>query len=40
MYIIRPVSHDDIEALVQLSLLAFTPVSHSFEQVLGAKSIH
>ena len=34
---IRPVSHDDIEALVQLSLLAFTPVSHSFEQVLGAR---
>jgi len=34
---IRPISHDDIEALVQLSLLAFTPVSHSFEQVLGAR---
>ena len=34
---IRPVSHDDIEELVQLSLLAFTPVSHSFEQVLGAR---
>ena len=34
---IRPISHDDIEELVQLSLLAFTPVSHSFEQVLGAR---
>ncbi len=34
---IRPFSHDDIEEVVQLSLLAWTPVFHSFEQVLGPK---
>jgi GNAT superfamily N-acetyltransferase len=33
---IRPVSNDDIEDLVQLSLLAWTPVFSSFKQVLGA----
>jgi len=34
---IRPFSPDDMEEVVQLSLLAWTPVYHSFEQVLGAK---
>src|SRR5213080_1278938 len=34
---IRPFSPDDMEDVVQLSLLAWTPVYHSFEQVLGAK---
>ncbi len=34
---IRPVSHDDIEELVQLALLAWIPVFHSFEQVLGIR---
>jgi predicted N-acetyltransferase YhbS len=34
---IRPLSHDDMEEVVQLSLLAWVPVFHSFEQVLGAK---
>lgn len=32
---IRPVREDDIEDLVQLSLLAWTPVFSSFEQILG-----
>ena len=32
---IRPFSPDDMEDVVQLSLLAWTPVYHSFEQVLG-----
>lgn len=34
---IRPFSADDIEAVVQMSLLAWEPVYQSFEQVLGAK---
>jgi hypothetical protein len=34
---IRPFSPDDMEEVVQLSLLAWTPVYHSFEQVLGTK---
>jgi len=34
---IRPFSDDDIEDVVQLSLLAWTPVFHSFEQVLGTR---
>lgn len=34
---IRPFSPDDMEDVVQLSLLAWTPVYFSFEQVLGAK---
>jgi len=34
---IRPFSPDDIEGVVQLSLLAWAPVFHSFEQVLGSK---
>lgn len=34
---IRPFSSDDMEDVVQLSLLAWAPVYHSFEQVLGAK---
>jgi GNAT superfamily N-acetyltransferase len=33
---IRPVRDDDIENLVQLSLLAWVPVFISFEQVLGS----
>lgn len=33
---IRPASHDDMEALVQLSLLAWVPVFHSFQHVLGS----
>ena len=32
---IRPFSPDDMEEVVQLSLGAWTPVYHSFEQVLG-----
>ena len=32
---IRPVRDDDIEDVVQLSLLAWAPVFRSFEQVLG-----
>jgi hypothetical protein len=32
---IRPICDDDIEALVELSLLAWRPVFSSFEQVLG-----
>jgi ribosomal protein S18 acetylase RimI-like enzyme len=34
---IRPFSPDDLEDVVQLSLLAWAPVFHSFEQVLGTK---
>lgn len=34
---IRPLSHADMEAVVQLSLLAWEPVFHSFEQVLGSR---
>ena len=34
---IRPFSPDDLEEVVQLSLLAWAPVFHSFEQVLGTK---
>jgi ribosomal protein S18 acetylase RimI-like enzyme len=33
---IRPIRDDDIEDLVQLSLLAWVPVFISFEQVLGS----
>lgn len=32
---IRPFSPDDLEEVVQLSLLAWAPVFQSFEQVLG-----
>jgi hypothetical protein len=32
---IRPVSDDDVEALVQLTLAAFVPVFRSFEQMPG-----
>ncbi|GHO55617.1 GNAT family N-acetyltransferase [Ktedonobacter robiniae] len=34
---IRPFSPDDLEDVVQLSLLAWAPVFHSFKQVLGSK---
>ncbi|MBV9258774.1 MAG: GNAT family N-acetyltransferase [Ktedonobacteraceae bacterium] len=34
---IRPFSPDDMEEVVQLSLLAWAPVFHSFEQVLGTR---
>lgn len=34
---IRPFSPDDMEDVAQLSLLAWAPVFHSFEQVLGTK---
>ncbi len=34
---IRPVSSNDIEDVVQLSLLAWEPVFSSFKQVLGSK---
>lgn len=34
---IRSLSHDDIEDVVHLSLLAWEPVFRSFEQVLGTK---
>jgi GNAT superfamily N-acetyltransferase len=33
---IRPASHDDMEALVQLSLLAWVPVFRSFKHILGS----
>jgi len=33
----RPIDDNDIEDLVQLSLLAFRPVFSSFEQILGPK---
>jgi ribosomal protein S18 acetylase RimI-like enzyme len=32
---IRPVSEDDVDDLVRLSLLAFIPIFRSFEQILG-----
>lgn len=32
---IRPVAEADVEALVQLSILAWEPVFHSFRQMLG-----
>lgn len=32
---IRPVCDNDVDALVQLSLLAWIPVFNSFEQILG-----
>lgn len=34
---IRPLSHNDMEDVVRLSLLAWSPIFQSFEQVLGAK---
>ena len=34
---IRPISNDDIEDVVQLSLLAWEPVFSSFKQVLGSR---
>ena len=34
---IRPMSDDDLEAIVALSLLAWAPVFHSFEQLLGSE---
>lgn len=34
---IRPFSPDDLEDVVQLSLFAWAPVFHSFEQMLGAR---
>lgn len=34
---IRPLAHDDMPAIVQLSLLAWEPVFRSFEQVLGRR---
>ena len=34
---IRPLSQDDMEEVIQLSLLAWAPVFRSFEQVLGSK---
>ena len=34
---IRPLSQDDMEEVIQLSLLAWAPIFHSFEQVLGTK---
>ncbi|GHO89214.1 GNAT family N-acetyltransferase [Dictyobacter formicarum] len=34
---IRPMSNDDIENVVQLSLLAWEPVFSSFKQVLGPR---
>lgn len=34
---IRPLSHEDMEDIIQLSLLAWAPVFHSFEQVLGPR---
>src|SRR5689334_20497020 len=33
---IRPFSNDDMDAVVDLSLLAWEPVFQSFEQVLGS----
>jgi GNAT superfamily N-acetyltransferase len=35
--LIRPFSHDEMEEIVQLSLLAWAPVFRSFEQVLGSR---
>jgi hypothetical protein len=34
---IRPLPQDDMENVIQLSLLAWAPVFQSFEQVLGSK---
>ena len=34
---IRPISNNDIEGVIQLSLLAWAPVFSSFKQVLGAQ---
>ncbi len=34
---IRPMTPDDMEDVVRLSLAAWAPVFHSFEQVLGSK---
>jgi ribosomal protein S18 acetylase RimI-like enzyme len=34
---IRPFAHDDIEAVIALSLRAWAPVFHSFAQVLGPR---
>ena len=34
---IRPLRSSDVDALVELSLLAWAPVFHSFEQVLGQR---
>lgn len=34
---IRPIREADIEAVAQLSLRAWAPVFHSFEQILGAE---
>src|SRR5579862_2666203 len=34
---IRPFSENEMQAIVQLSLLAWAPVFQSFEQVLGSK---
>jgi predicted N-acetyltransferase YhbS len=34
---IRPFSPDDLEDVVQVSLAAWTPVYHSFEEVLGTR---
>ncbi|GHO47916.1 GNAT family N-acetyltransferase [Ktedonospora formicarum] len=34
---IRPMAGDDLEEIVQLSLLAWSPVFDSFRQVLGAR---
>lgn len=34
---IRPISNDDLEDVVQLSLLAWEPVFSSFKQVLGSR---
>ncbi len=34
---IRPYSNDDIEGVIQLSLLAWAPVFSSFRQVLGVR---
>ena len=34
---IRPLRSSDVDALVELSLLAWSPVFHSFEQVLGQR---
>lgn len=37
---IRPMAADDLEAIVHLSLLAWEPVFHSFEQLLGSEIYH
>ncbi len=34
---IRPMMPDDMEDIVRLSLEAWAPVFHSYEQVLGSK---